>query len=207
MPKHRYKNDTPTATSNTHNIIIAQNTEHTPTIILLSFLLPAQRPMPPLQEEETTFTLSFGGVEFCLAPSPTDDASAANDHQMSVSKICNGEVLINLNNFVGTLRVKNQTKMEVDVTASEALPATESLMENDGDNMSIDIEELPSQNDQSDAVAPNPVEDVPSPQAKSCEEDKPAEKPKQRKGQQKLNFFGKHGKKQGQKSQVCFTVS
>lgn len=63
------------------------------------------------EEEETTITLSIGGVEFCLTPSATDDdeddysADAANS--MSISKICNGEVLINLNNFVGTLRVKN----------------------------------------------------------------------------------------------------
>eukprot|EP00579_Thalassiosira_antarctica_P016512 CAMPEP_0201933644 /NCGR_PEP_ID=MMETSP0903-20130614/32005_1 /ASSEMBLY_ACC=CAM_ASM_000552 /TAXON_ID=420261 /ORGANISM="Thalassiosira antarctica, Strain CCMP982" /LENGTH=625 /DNA_ID=CAMNT_0048473641 /DNA_START=30 /DNA_END=1907 /DNA_ORIENTATION=+ len=167
--------------------------------------------MPP-QEEETTFTLSFGGVEFCLAPSTADDVSVNND-VMSISKIGNGEVLINLNNFVGTLRVKNhQTIAEA---SSSALPATESLIgneNNEDDNMSI---EVLSQNETSGAVVaaavpnpveetppPNPVEDTPSPEAKSFEEVEPAEKPKQRKGQQKLNFFGKRGKKQSEKSET-----
>mmetsp|Transcript_37450 Transcript_37450/g.80837 ORF Transcript_37450/g.80837 Transcript_37450/m.80837 type:complete len:369 (+) Transcript_37450:90-1196(+) len=68
--------------------------------------------MAPIQEEEdSTFTLSIGGVEFCLTPSPDvdddDDRHRDNDSMMSVSKIRNGEVLINLTNFVGTLRVKN----------------------------------------------------------------------------------------------------
>lgn len=71
--------------------------------------------MAPIQEEEdSTFTLSIGGVEFCLTPSPDVDDDHHRDHHdrdndsmMSVSKIRNGEVLINLTNFVGTLRVKN----------------------------------------------------------------------------------------------------
>eukprot|EP00581_Thalassiosira_minuscula_P002881 CAMPEP_0183738038 /NCGR_PEP_ID=MMETSP0737-20130205/53675_1 /TAXON_ID=385413 /ORGANISM="Thalassiosira miniscula, Strain CCMP1093" /LENGTH=275 /DNA_ID=CAMNT_0025972485 /DNA_START=30 /DNA_END=857 /DNA_ORIENTATION=- len=58
--------------------------------------------------DEASITLSLGGVEFCLTPSPTDDdEDDVADSMMSISKICNGEVVIDLNNFVGTLRVTN----------------------------------------------------------------------------------------------------
>ena len=63
------------------------------------------------------------------------------------------------------------------------------------DNMSVD--------NGAPLTPPNPVEDTPSPKAKSEgeEEDKPATKPKQRKGQQKLNFFGRHDDKK--QDEVC----
>ena len=56
--------------------------------------------MMSTQEEDdtTTFTLSFGGVEFCLTPScPTEADEATASDVMSISKVCNGEVCINLN--------------------------------------------------------------------------------------------------------------
>lgn len=71
----------------------------------------------PSQGEDTTITLSIGGVEFCLTPS-SDAASA--EGVMAISKICNGEVLIDLNNFVGTLHVKNYN---IEVEAAISPPA------------------------------------------------------------------------------------
>ena len=155
------------------------------------------------EDDTTTFTLSFGGVEFCLTPScPTDaDEATAFTDVMSITKVYNDEVLINLNNFVGTLRVKNH-RIDAPATTTEQLQATsESVTENNddddsnggNDNMSVD----------NGALTPNPVEDTPSPKAKSEgeEEDKPATKPKQRKGQQKLNFFGRHDDKK--QDEVC----
>jgi len=64
-----------------------------------------------------TFTLSLGGVEFCLTsnihPVGIVDESTANsninadgNNMMSISKMCNDEILIQLNNFVGSLQVK-----------------------------------------------------------------------------------------------------
>lgn len=145
------------------------------------------------QGNDATLTLSIGGVDFCLAPGP----AAAAENMISVSKIMNGEVLINLNNFVGTLRVKNGGKdgaMEHSAEAT-ALPEATTESNDDGnlhDDRSIDASSV--------AMTPNPVEDTPSPQSKeSAGEDEPADKAsRQRKGQQTLNFFGKRGKKQGQ---------
>ena len=148
----------------------------------------------PSQQEVTTFTLSFGGVDFCLTPS-----TAATD-VMSISKLCHGEeVIINLNNFVGTLRVTNPAS--IDAPSNSALPATASPKgkESTKDVMSIAIaegNEAPNAAVVAQATeAPNPVEDTPSPQAKGYEEGDSTEKPKQRKGQQTLDFFGKKGKK------------
>lgn len=75
----------------------------------------------------TTFTLSFGEVEFCLTP---DAASAATD-VMSISKINNGEVSIDLNNFSGTLHVKDPN----------AIIVTEDDSDSDSDDStSIEVE-------------------------------------------------------------------
>jgi hypothetical protein len=159
--------------------------------------------------DETLFTLSFGGVEFSLAPSQrtVDDADVAanstananDDEMLSVSKICNGEVLINLQNFTGTLRIKNHN---AGVVSSNDIPnVSEYQVRNDGnedDNSRIDVP-LPAEAD--DADAPNPVEDTPSPRASS--ETNAAESSKQqRKGQQRLNFFDKRGTQGGQKNEV-----
>ena len=58
-------------------------------------------------ESNTTFTLSFGNVEFCLTPDTATDSAAANDNVISISKMNKGEVLINMKNFSGRLHVKN----------------------------------------------------------------------------------------------------
>jgi len=68
--------------------------------------------MPSLSIERpeiAVVTLSFGGVDFCLIPSCTGDIADT----FSISKICNvtDEVEIDLNNFVGTLRIKNQSSL------------------------------------------------------------------------------------------------
>lgn len=156
------------------------------------------------QEEETTsFSLSFGGVEFCLAPA--DESKSKN--VMTISKMCNGEVVINLNGFAGTLHVKNNNKINATVAS---LPSTGESINNDhreehNDHMNIDAPASPNENlNVAVSSQPNPVEDTPSPQAKDSEEDDKQvdqPKPKQRKGQQKLNF-GKKGKKQSIKDTV-----
>jgi len=108
---------------------------------------------------------------------------------MNVTKIDNGEVLINLNNYCGTLRVKNT-----------GLKANDDI--NDDENMSIDTN--------NNLGAPK-VTDTPSPPMKSCEgneEELAADgETKDQKGQQKLNFFGKPGKKvNSKKSEVCTMI-
>jgi hypothetical protein len=170
--------------------------------------------MPP-RSNETLFTLSFGGVEFFLAPSHQSDdtyryRTAAAEDMMSVSKICNGEVLINLNNFIGTLRIKNHNATVVNNTGNPEL--SEYQMRNSGNEENRSIEVLPpaaaaaaaaAAADDDDAVAPNPVEDTPSPHTKSCSETKAAAvSSKPPKGQQKLNFFDKRGGQESKKNEV-----
>ena len=139
----------------------------------------------------TSFTLSFGGIKFCLEPKIINGDNKINDNDNSiVTKIDNGEVLINLNNYYGTLRVKN--------TALSGLKANDDI--NDDENMSIDNNNL--------GLGAPKVEEEPSPPMKSCEENKEElaadGETKDQKGQQKLNFFGKPGKKvNGKKSEVC----
>lgn len=159
----------------------------------------------PSHTDETLFTLTFGGVEFTLAPihKNVDDAidtiSTACDDMLSVSKICKGEVLINLKNFVGTLRIKNNNA-NVAATTSTIKPevSARQVNQNDDNKDKDDSIEVPSPV-ADDAVAPNPVEETPSPHAKSCSSETKATESltKQRKGQQKLNFFDK-----GKKNQV-----
>lgn len=63
-------------------------------------------------EEETsttTFTLSFGDVEFCLTPDTMNNLAS---DVMSISKLSNGQVSINLNNFSGNLHVKGPRIIE-----------------------------------------------------------------------------------------------
>mmetsp|Transcript_11244 Transcript_11244/g.19214 ORF Transcript_11244/g.19214 Transcript_11244/m.19214 type:complete len:575 (+) Transcript_11244:78-1802(+) len=64
--------------------------------------------LPP----DSSFTLSLGGVEFRLTPEHNNDTanrSTNNDNNaaevMSIKSVCNNEVLINLCNFNGTLRI------------------------------------------------------------------------------------------------------
>ena len=63
-------------------------------------------------EEEastTTFTLSFGDVEFCLTPDTMNNLAS---DVMNISKLSNGQVSINLNNFSGNLHVKGPRIIE-----------------------------------------------------------------------------------------------
>lgn len=61
------------------------------------------------EDSKTTFTLSFGDVEFCLTPDTTNAAAATEEEEevMSISKINKGQVSINLNKFSGQLHIKN----------------------------------------------------------------------------------------------------
>ena len=85
-------------------------------------------------ENESAFTVTIGGVDLCLTPSPglsIDDASAM---LVSLSIISTNEVLIDLNGFIGTLRAKkNHTSSNkyVDDESSEAsTPPTSKLIDN-----------------------------------------------------------------------------
>jgi len=60
-----------------------------------------------------TITLSLGGVEFFLTSNINNAVGTTNsgangkrNNMVSISEMCNDEVLIQLNNFTGTLRVK-----------------------------------------------------------------------------------------------------
>lgn len=65
--------------------------------------------MPLQGEEETTITLSIGGVEFCLSASNSGGSNADdNDTTMFLSKISSDEMIINLKNFVGKLHIKKK---------------------------------------------------------------------------------------------------
>jgi len=100
-------------------------------------------------ENESAFTVTIGGVDLCLTPSPVlsiDDASAM---LVSLSIISSGEVLIDLNGFVGTLRAKkNHTSSNKDVNdeSSEAsTPPTSKLIDNtvpDPDGLERHLEDL-----------------------------------------------------------------
>jgi len=93
------------------------------------------------EEAPTTITLSFGNVEFCLTPSQTMAASDGDGDDgngaMSISKINTGEVVIDLNNFAGTLHVKNKmldatpqtanTESDDDKTIAVTPPVPESI--------------------------------------------------------------------------------
>ena len=148
--------------------------------------------MPSSQENNetiTTFTLSFGGIEFCLSPSIAvsrssdyvDDA-ARSAAVMSIAKIRDGEVSIDLNGFVGTLRVRDRNAVvHADVVVAAT---TESLIigrnddEDDGRRTRSGAGGLPSslRDDGTSGAAgaaavaaaapPNPVEDTPSPNEK-----------------------------------------
>lgn len=145
-------------------------------------------------------TLSFDGVDFCLSPSVGSDA-AAGDDVVTVSKLGDGdEIVIHLNQFSGSLRVKANSQ----AATGDALPATESLLGGQSQDESVSVASGPNPaNEQPDGAAAPMVEvgDTPSPQqAKSPPEDMSDEK-KPKRGQQKLNFAlnasGKESKANG----------
>ena len=81
--------------------------------------------MPSQAENESAFTVTIGGVDLCLTHSPglsIDDASAT---LVSLSRNSNGEVLIDLNGFIGKLALRTKknhtsTNKDVDNESSEA---------------------------------------------------------------------------------------
>ncbi|KAL9186967.1 hypothetical protein ACHAXT_010687 [Thalassiosira profunda] len=157
--------------------------------------LPSNATMQP-----QALTLSFDGVDFCLSPSV---GSAAGD--VSVSKLGDGdEVVIHLNQFSGSLRVKTKSQTTSSAAAGDALPATESLLGRQSQDDDASVESGPNPaNEQPDGAAAPMVEvgDTPSPQqAKSPPEDMSDEK-KPKRGQQKLNFAlkasGRESKEKG----------
>jgi hypothetical protein len=154
--------------------------------------------MPSSQEIDTTFTLSFGGVEFSLTPASggggsndddDDDDAVATERPagaavVSVTKMRDGEVTIDLNGFVGTLRVTRgrdchvaRGARDVVATASAKCPPT---MTTEGEPVDGNHDDgdrttgAAARDDASDAAlvvsaataGPNPVEDTPSPNAK-----------------------------------------
>jgi hypothetical protein len=150
--------------------------------------------MPSSQENNetiTTFTLSFGGIEFCLSPSIAvsrssdyvDDA-ARSAAVMSIAKIRDGEVSIDLNGFVGTLRVRDRNavvRADVVVAATTESPIIGRNDDEDDDRRTRSgAGGLPSslRDDGTSGAAgaaaaaaaaaapPNPVEDTPSPNEK-----------------------------------------
>lgn len=166
--------------------------------------------MPSQEQDATaTFTLSFGGVEFCLEPSRSSSSDDADGPVMSVAKICRGEVSIDLNGFVGTLRVKIHDDANVDVAVTDIIapPTTTECRISNDDGDDETPAELPSHDGMAaemEDTSSRIVEDTPSPNKKGVTEEEVIEetKTKQRKGQQKLNFFGNSGNKHGRQSKV-----
>ena len=145
------------------------------------------------QDSATSFTLSFGGVEFCLTPSTTPPRHHANSFSnnvpppsplMSISKVGNDEAVIDLNGFVGTLRVvtkkhansthsmwdflnkgSNTSAMTTPSVNALSLPATTTTNENDEDLLTYDngnMADMLQMEDTSSRI----VEDTPSPTIK-----------------------------------------
>ena len=71
--------------------------------------------------ETPNITLTFGGVDFCLILICTSDGTDT----FSVSKIYTSKIEIDLNNFVGTIRIKNHCNSNIASgdTASSLTPA------------------------------------------------------------------------------------
>ena len=154
--------------------------------------------MPSSQENNetiTTFTLSFGGIEFCLSPSSAVSRSSNDDDDdyvddaarraavMSIAKIRDGEVSIDLNGFVGTLRVWDRNAVvRADVVVAATTEKSPIIGRNDDEDddrrtrsgaggLTSSSRDDGTSNAAAAAVAaeaapPNPVEDTPSPNAK-----------------------------------------
>ena len=88
--------------------------------------------IPSEAKNDSAFTVTIGGVDLCLTPSPdlsTDDASAM---LISLSRMSDGEVFIDLNGFVGTLALRTKknhksTKKGMDNESSEASTSPTSI--------------------------------------------------------------------------------
>ena len=178
------------------------------------------------------FTLSFGGVDFCLTPN-IGHVSDVTNAVMSISKVCGSEILINLNNFEGTLRVAPSSILQTNKTSnadSLTATATEELAEsNDAivTNKSAavvqEVEESSGGNIETsvsnqDLSQKNNVDDVDENQTPrhqrsvTVPEDTPSpELPTKnaistKKGQQKLNFKAKRNEKFRNRAEVANTA-
>ena len=90
--------------------------------------------IPSQAKNDSAFTVTIGGVDLCLTPSPglsTDDTSAM---PISLSRMSGGEIFIDLNGFVGTLTLalcakKNHksTNKDMDNESSEASTSPTSI--------------------------------------------------------------------------------
>jgi hypothetical protein len=88
--------------------------------------------IPSEAKNDSAFTVTIGGVDLCLTPSPdlsTDDASAM---LISLSRMSDGEVFIDLNGFVGTLALRTKknhksTKKGMNDESSEASTSPTSI--------------------------------------------------------------------------------
>ena len=193
-------------------------------------------PSTSQQQDSATFTLSIGGVDFCLAPStPPHHAPSFSNWDvpppspiMTISKVGNDEAVIDLNGFVGSLRVvtkkhanstsktmwdflnKGTTAPSAMTTPSDvnALPllATTTTTSNGNveDLLTYDngnMADMLQMEDTSSRI----VEDTPSPTKKGNDDEMMTttgvKKEKKTKGQQKLCFFDRKGKKNSNKQQ------
>ncbi|KAL7522495.1 hypothetical protein ACHAWX_007181 [Stephanocyclus meneghinianus] len=139
----------------------------------------------PSQQDMTTFTLSFHGVEFCLEPLIQPSQHQSNPDVLSMSNFCNDHVTVNLSNFSGVLRVKRSSSA---LSVDNALPTIALLDETETSNTAVEqhIEASATNGEHQCIAAPDQVpEDVSSPEQKKEEKSQT-----KKKGQQTLNFFG-----------------
>lgn len=72
----------------------------------------------PSQQDATTFTLSFSGVDFALEPHANEYYTAADEEGvLSIAKVTNEQVVIDFRNFSGVLRVANRDNREAAIGA------------------------------------------------------------------------------------------
>lgn len=83
--------------------------------------------IPSQAESDSAFTVTIGGVDLCLTPSPGLSIDDASTMLVSLSRISNGEVLIDMSGFVGTLALrtkKNQKSTNIDDVDNESSEAS-----------------------------------------------------------------------------------
>lgn len=91
--------------------------------------------LPP----DSFFTLSLGGVEFRLTPNNSVPISAKNDsaNVMSIQSVSKNEVLINLNNFNGMLRIATGS-LSANGVPVEDVPSPKMQQSSEDDNSDYD---------------------------------------------------------------------
>ena len=80
----------------------------------------------PSQQDVTTFTLSFSGVNFTLEPSNISNNNSNNAHGndgdiLSIAKVTNRQVVIDFRNFSGVLRVTHKDHCEASAGVESAM--------------------------------------------------------------------------------------